>query len=52
MDINGNMPNDKKFEENNGLQRLITSLSGNELFGMVKLLKTERSKTAELASII
>ena len=52
--VNGDIfqTDDKKFEENNGLQRLITSLSGNELFGMVKLLKTERSKTAELASII
>lgn len=52
--VNGDIfqTDDKKFEENNGLQRLINSLSGNELFGMVKLLKTERSKTAELASII
>lgn len=52
--VNGDIfqTDDKKFEENNGLQRLIDSLSGNELFGMVKLLKTERSKTAELAAII
>lgn len=52
--VNGDIfqTDNKKFEENNGLQRLINSLSGNELFGMVKLLKTERSKTAELASII
>lgn len=52
--VNGDIfqTDDKKFDENNGLQRLITSLQGNELFGMVKLLKTERSKTAELASII
>ena len=42
----------KKFEQNNGIQRLLDSLSGNELFGAVKLLKTERSKIAELASII
>ena len=41
-----------KFEKNNGLQRLIASLGGNELFGTVKLTKTERSKTAELASVI
>ena len=42
----------KRFEENNGINRLITSLSGDPLFGMVKLIKTERSKTAELASKI
>lgn len=42
----------KRFEENNGINRLIASLSGDPLFGMVKLIKTERSKTAELASKI
>lgn len=42
----------KYFEENNGIKRLINSLGGNKLFGMVELLKTERSSTAELASII
>lgn len=52
--INGDLlqTDDKKFETNNGLIRLISSLSGNPLFGVVKLIKTERSKTAELASII
>lgn len=42
----------KKFEENNGINRLIKSLSGEPLFGMVKLIKTERSATANLASKI
>ena len=42
----------KKFESNNGIERLLTSLSGNELFGTIKMLKTERSEIAELASII
>ena len=42
----------KKFESNNGIERLLTSLSGNKLFGTVKMLKTERSPIAELASII
>lgn len=42
----------KKFEENNGINRLIKSLSGEPLFGMVKLIKTERSATADLASKI
>lgn len=42
----------KRFQENNGINRLINSLSGDQLFGMVKLIKTQRSKTAELASKI
>ena len=42
----------KKFESNNGIERLLGSLSGNKLFGTVKMLKTERSPIAELASII
>lgn len=42
----------KKFESNNGIERLLSSLSGNKLFGTVKMLKTERSEIAELASII
>lgn len=42
----------KKFESNNGIERLLGSLSGNKLFGTVKMLKTERSDIAELASLI
>lgn len=42
----------KKFESNNGLERLANSLGGNKLFGSVKLLKTERSEVAELAASI
>ena len=42
----------KNFEKNNGLFRLSNSLKNNFLAGTVKLLKTERSKTAELAAII
>ena len=42
----------KKFESNNGIERLLSSLSGNKLFGTVKMLKTERSDVAELASLI
>ena len=42
----------KKFESNNGIERLLTSLAGNKLFGTVKMLKTERSNIAELASLI
>ena len=42
----------KKFESNNGIERLLNSLSGNKLFGTVKLLQTERSATADLARLI
>ena len=40
------------FEKNNGLNKLIERLQGNELFGMVKLLKSERSKTSQLADLL
>ena len=52
--INGDIlqTDHKKFEENNGIERLINSLKGNPLFGMVELMKTERSNTAELAALI
>ena len=52
--INGDIlqTDDKKFESNNGIERLLRNLSGNKLFGTVKLLKTERSNIAELASSI
>ena len=52
--INGDtlQTDDKKFETNNGIERLLKNLSGNKLFGTVKLLKTERSDIAELASRI
>lgn len=52
--INGDtlQTDDKKFETNNGIERLLKNLAGNKLFGTVKLLKTERSDVAELASCI
>ena len=52
--INGDIiqTDDKKFEQNNGIERILKSLAGNKLFGTVKLLKTERGEVAELASII
>ncbi len=40
------------FDENNGLYRLIEKLQGNELFGVVQLIKTERSETAALADLL
>lgn len=40
----------KKFESNNGIERMLGAWSGNKLFGTVKLLKTERSQVAELAA--
>lgn len=40
------------FRVNNGLQKAITTLSGNPNFGFVKLQKTERSKVAMLADLL
>lgn len=40
------------FDKNSGIDRLIDRLKGNELFGYVKLEKTERSKTASLADLL
>lgn len=42
----------KKFESNNGIERMLGTWSGNKLFGTVKMLKTERSQVAELASLL
>ena len=35
-----------------GIPKLIARLKGNKLFGMVKLLKTERSEVAALADLL
>ena len=40
------------FERNSGLKQIIKCLKGNELFGCVELNITERSKTAQLASLL
>lgn len=40
------------FEKNSGMQTLIQKLAGDELFGMVKLLKSERSSTAAKADLL
>lgn len=40
------------FEKSAGLETMIDRLKGQELFGYVKLLKTERSKTARLADLL
>lgn len=40
------------FDINNGLDKLIEKLKGNELFGTVRLTKCERSKTAALADLL
>ena len=42
----------KDFEKNNGINKMIESLSGNKLFGMVKLIKSERSTTSQLADLM
>ena len=41
-----------EFEKNNGLRQLMERLSGNKLFGMVRLMQSERSETAELANLL
>ena len=52
--INGDFKqvDDLVFENNNGLIKTINMLKGNELFGHVTLEITERSKSAELASLL
>ena len=40
------------FEKSAGLETLIERLAGHELFGYVHLVKTERSKTAQLADLL
>jgi len=52
--INGDFKqvDDIIFERNSGLKQIINCLKGNELFGCVELSITERSKTAQLASLL
>lgn len=52
--INGDLRqiDDVAFERNNGIQKLIDNLTGNERFGMVYLPITERSETARLADLL
>lgn len=40
------------FEKNNGINKMIECLTGNDLFGMVKLIKSERSRTSQLADLM
>lgn len=40
------------FKRNGGIAAMINSLRGHEMFGTIELQKPERSKVAELASII
>lgn len=40
------------FEKNNGINKMIERLADNNLFGMVKLIKSERSKTSQLADLM
>lgn len=42
----------RNFEKNSGLRALVRELKGNKLFGMVKLLRSERSETARLADLL
>lgn len=42
----------KMFDEDNGVTKMISRLSGNPLFGYVYMPKTERSSVAELATLL
>lgn len=52
--INGDLRqiDDVAFERNNGIQKLIDKLTGNERFGTVYLPITERSETSRLADLL
>jgi predicted ribonuclease YlaK len=52
--INGDLRqiDDVAFERNNGIQKLIDKLAGNERFGTVYFPITERSETARLADML
>ena len=39
-------------EKMSGIPKLIERLKGNKLFGMIKLVKTERSQVAALADLL
>lgn len=43
---------DDLFEKNNGVKKMITSLTGQPLFGYVKLIKSERSVTSQMADLM
>lgn len=43
---------DPRFEKNNGIRALINHLAGDPLFGMVKLIKSERGPVAALCDKI
>lgn len=40
------------FEKSAGIERMVERLRGNKFFGYVKLRKTERSETAQLADLL
>lgn len=42
----------RKFEENNGIKAMLKHLSGDSLFGTVKLVKSERGAVAALCDKI
>ena len=44
--------NKAAFEKSRGLETLIERLQGKELFGYVHLIKSERSKVAEMADLL
>ena len=43
---------DPRFEKNNGIRAMISALAGEPLFGMVKLIKSERGRVPKLCDLI
>ena len=41
-----------KFEKNNGIRSMLANLSGEPLFGTVKLLKSERGPVASMCDLM
>lgn len=43
---------DPRFEKNNGIKAMVSALAGNPLFGMVKLIRSERGRVPKLCDLI
>ena len=42
----------RKFEKNNGIRSMLENLSGQPLFGAVKLVKSERGAVARMCDLM
>jgi len=43
---------DPRFEKNNGIRAMVSALAGNPLFGMIKLIRSERGRVPKLCDLI